>query len=117
MRFFALRESGASGGGTTRFGGATGATITGADLARGCGVLGGSAMSSSTTDNFRSGAIERVTPFHRTRSSSLSRRLLMLVDRDRVQAAVQILTSAWSQTWSQSWTPACSSLYGFFLPR
>src|ERR1043165_6759926 len=101
MRFLARRVSGANGGGATRFaGGATGAT-SGTDFARGFGGLGAfgcSATSGPTTASFRSGAIERVTPFHRTRSSSLSRRLLMMVDRDQVQAAVQILISPWPQT-------------------
>src|SRR5258706_11443960 len=98
MRFLVRRVSDANGGagGATRFDGATGAAIAGADLARGFGgdgAVAGAAPSGSRANDFRSGAIERVTPFHRTRSSSLSRRLLMSAGRAWVPTAVQALFS------------------------
>src|SRR5213079_3282926 len=100
MRFLARRVNGASDGGGTRFGGATGTATAGAVLVRGFGgggAVAGSAASSSRADDFRSGAIERVTPFHRTRSSSLSRRLLMSAGRAWVRTGAQTLISAWTQ--------------------
>src|SRR5436190_22052735 len=102
MRFLVRRVSGASGGagGATRFGGTTNAATAGADLARGFGgdgAVAGSAPSGSRANDFRSGAIERVTPFHRTRSSSLSRRLLMSAGRAWIRTGVQTLISAWTR--------------------
>ena len=84
MRFLVLRPSVASGGGVAGFGGAAGVAGMGADLARGLGTGAagaGTSSSVSVSETFRNGAIERVTPFHRTRSSLLSRRLLMPEDR------------------------------------
>jgi hypothetical protein len=78
-----------SGGGAAGFAGATAAGGNKTDLDRRLVAGGGSAgstASGSTWEAFRNGEIERVTPFHRTRSSSLNRRLLMSSGRawDRI---------------------------------
>ena len=94
----------ASGGGAAGFGGATGTEPAGDALARGFGRAGDDrglgVVGLGPSAVFRSGAIERVTPFHRTRSSSLSRRLVMSADRGSTALA-------WT-TWLTSRLSTCT---------